>query len=309
MPLRIIDIHQDQRYLHRKRGFMVVSHGEEELGRVPLDEIAAVIASGHGITHSSNLLVALAERGAPFVLCDARYQPVGMLLAADGNYHQAKRIQAQLQAGKVLQKRLWQQIVRAKLAMQAAILAHTGAASVPISALIPKVRSGDPDNIEAQAARRYWPLLFGASFRRDRAAAGTNGLLNYGYTIMRSATARGVIAAGLHPSLGLYHANAYNAFRLVDDLIEPFRPLVDLRVQAMLQNGATEVTQTTKIQLAEILYIDLTQPEGTIPIIQCIYNLCVSLAQMYLGEVDQLRLPEPPMPMNCQWITQLADAA
>jgi CRISPR-associated protein Cas1 len=307
MPIRIIDIHQDHRYLHKQRGFMLVSNKDTELGRIPLDEIAAVIVSGHGITHSSNLLAALAERGAPFVLCGDNYQPVGMLIATDGNYHQAKRIEAQLNAGKPLKKRLWQHIVRSKLAMQACVLGHCGQASIPVSALIPKVRSGDPDNIEAQAARRYWPLLLGKSFRRDREAQDTNSLLNYGYTIIRSATARGVIAAGLHPSIGLHHANAYNAFRLVDDLIEPFRPLIDLRVQAMVQNGAEDINQATKAQLAEILYIDLTQPEGTIPIIQCIYNLCVSLAQVFLGEAEQLRLPEPPNSLCCQLITQQLD--
>ena len=309
MPIRIIDIHQDNRYLHRKRGFMVISHKDEELGRIPLDDIAAVIASGHGITHSSNLLAALAERGAPFVLCADNYQPVGMLLATDGNYHQAKRIEAQLNAGKPLTKRLWQSIVRSKLAMQACALNHCGQAPTPVSALIPKVRSGDPDNIEAQAARRYWPLLFGTSFRRDRDADDVNSLLNYGYTIIRSATARGVIAAGLHPSLGLHHANAYNAFRLVDDLIEPFRPLVDMKVYALLASGATEVNQTTKIQLAQILYTDLTQAEATTPIINCIYNLCTSVAQVFLGEADQLRLPETPNPLNCQMICQLDDMA
>ena len=307
MPIKIVDIHQDNRYLHLKRGFMVVSHKDEELGRVPLDDIAAVIASGHGIIHSSNLLAALAERGAPFVLCGHNYQPVGMLLATDGNYHQAKRIEAQLNAGKPLKKRLWQSIVRSKLEMQACTLGHCGQASAPISALIPKVRSGDPDNIEAQAARRYWTLLFGTSFRRDREATDVNSLLNYGYTIIRSATARGVIAAGLHPSIGLHHANAYNAFRLVDDLIEPFRALVDLRVHAILQQGTDAVNAVTKIQLAELLYIDLTQSDDTTPIIQCIYNLCVSLAQVFLGEADQLRLPEPPDPLNCQLITQLSE--
>ncbi len=302
MPGRIVDIHQDNRHLHLHRGFMVVSSGKEELGRVPLDELAAVIASGHGITHSSNLLAALAERGAPFVLCGNNYQPTGMLLAVEGNYQQAKRIHAQIEASKPLTKRLWQSIVKAKLTMQAAVLESLGQPDAPVNALINKVRSGDPDNIEAQAARRYWPLLFGKEFRRDREAQNTNSLLNYGYAIARSATARGVVAAGLHPSIGLHHANVYNAMRLVDDLIEPFRPLVDLRVYALLQRDIQEVNAESKAMLAKLLYVDMMQREGTTPVIQCINNLCVSLAQVFLGEAEKLLFPEKPDPMTCQII-------
>ncbi len=300
MPGRIVDIHDDHRHLHLHRGFMVVSSGREELGRVPLDELAAVIASGHGISHTSNLLAALAERGAPFVLCGVNYQPVGMLLAVDGNYQQGKRINAQIAAGKPLHKRLWQSLVKAKLAMQAAVLQYAGQPTAPITALIAKVRSGDPDNIEAQAARRYWPLLFGGDFRRDRNAEGHNSLLNYGYAIIRSATARAVIAAGLHPSVGIHHRNAFNALQLVDDLIEPFRPLVDLRVYGLEKQGLLDVDKQTKAVLAELLYADLEQAGATIPVINCIGDLAVSLAQVFLGEGKTLVVPEPPSPLNCQ---------
>src|SRR5690606_10653558 len=117
-----------------------------------------------------------------------------------------------------LRKRLWASFVKAKLQQQAAVLEAVGAPTAPLAYLVRKVKSGDPDNVEAQGARRYWGLLFGESFRRDRSADGANGLLNYGYTVMRAATARAVIAAGLHPSLGLHHSNDNNAMRLVDDL-------------------------------------------------------------------------------------------
>lgn len=306
MPARIIDIHDDNRYLHLHRGFMVVSSGEEEIGRVPLDELAAVIASGHGISHSSNLLAALAERGTPFVLCGNNYQPVGMLVAIDGNYQQAKRFDAQLSAGKPLCKRLWQSLVRAKLGMQAGVLEHIAQPFAPVSALIEKVKSGDPDNIEAQAAQRYWPLLFGNTFRRDRKAEDHNSLLNYGYAIVRSATARAVIAAGLHPSVGLHHSNTYNAFRLVDDLIEPFRPLVDLRVYALARSQQHEVNRRTKTILADLLYTDLPQKDGTTPVIQCINNLATSLAQIFLGDKQKLTLPEPPDQLTWQAITNVS---
>src|SRR5690606_29166074 len=148
-------------------------------------------------------LVALAERGAPFVLCAANHNVVGMLLSIDGNFQQAKRLDAQIAASKPTHKRLWAEIIRSKLQQQAAALEAAGAPTAPLSALAAKVRSGDPDNLEAQGARRYWGLLFGSDFRRDQDGDDLNALLNYGYTVLRAATARSVVAAGLHPTLGI----------------------------------------------------------------------------------------------------------
>jgi CRISPR-associated protein Cas1 len=291
MPGRIIEIGENSRYLSLKRGFMIISHQGEELARVPLDDLAAVIASGHGITHSSNLLAALAERGVPFVLCADNHLPVGMLLSVDGHYHQAKRIDAQLASRRPQRKKLWQTLVKAKLNMQAAALRSLGQPHVPLTALVPKVRSGDPDNIEAQGARRYWNLLFGSDFRRDRQGEDHNRQLNYGYTILRSAVARSVIAAGLHPSLGLHHHNSYNAMRLVDDLMEPFRPLVDLKVHALVEAEQLALDTAGKGQLARLLFHDLETQAGTTPVISCLQRLAVSLAQHYLGECRALDLP------------------
>jgi CRISP-associated protein Cas1 len=227
---RIVEIADDHRHLLMSRGFMVVrdTEGErKELGQVPLDDITAVIANAHGLSYTNSLLVALSERGAPFVLCAANHNAVGMLLPIDGNYQQAKRFDAQIDAAKPLRKRLWADIVKSKLQQQAATLEAAGESTPPLTALIGKVRSGDPDNIEAQGARRYWTLLFGDEFRRDQNAGSLNGMLNYGYTVLRAATARAVVAAGLHPTLGLHHSNEGNAMRLVDDVMEPFRPMVD----------------------------------------------------------------------------------
>src|SRR3546814_8596637 len=105
-----------------------------------------------------------------------------------------------------------------------------------------RVRSGDPDNVEAQAARKYWPALMGSEFRRDQNAGGSNALLNYGYTVMRSCVARSIIGAGLHPAIGLHHHSRLNGFALADDLVEPFRPLVDGLVRRMTDEGVTTVT-------------------------------------------------------------------
>jgi len=298
---RIVEVADDRRHLSLHRGFMVVHDTEGErkqLGQVPLDDIAAVIANAHGLSYTNNLLVALSERGAPFVLCAANHNAVGMLLPIDGNFQQAKRIEAQIAASLPTHKRLWAGVVRSKLEQQAAALEAVGAPTAPLAALVSKVRSGDPDNIEAQGARRYWGLLFGETFRRDQdGGCDTNVLLNYGYTVLRACTARAVIAAGLHPSIGLHHSNDNNAMRLVDDLMEPFRPVIDLKVWQLRRNGENLVTQETKRALVRSLYDDMQTDAGATPVMVCTQKLAVSLAQVYLGERDKLDLPLPGLPI------------
>ena len=297
---RIIEVADDRRHLFVNRGFLVVQDtgGErKELGQVPLDDIAAVIANAHGLSYTNNLLVALVERGAPFVLCAANHNAVGMLLSIDGNFEQARRIDAQIAASLPTHKRLWAAVVRAKLEQQASVLEAIGAATAPLTALVGKVKSGDPENIEAQGARRYWSLLFPQGFKRDQNAPGINALLNYGYTVLRAATARAVIAAGLHPSIALHHSHAGNAMRLVDDLMEPFRPMIDLMVWQLWRNGNEHVTPDTKRALVHTLYDDMQTSAGATPVMVCAQHLATSLAQVYLGERDKLDLPLPGLPL------------
>lgn len=297
---RIVEVADDKRHLFLNRGFMVVQDtaGErKELGQVPLDDIAAVIANAHGLSYTNNLLVALAERGAPFVLCSANHNAAGMLLPIEGNFEQSKRIEAQIATGLPTHKRLWAAVVRSKLEQQAAALEATGAPTAPLSALATKVRSGDPDNLEAQGARRYWGLLFGESFRRDQNGDGLNALLNYGYTVLRATTARAIIAAGLHPSIGLHHSHDNNAMRLVDDVMEPFRPVMDLKVWHLKRNGEEHVTPETKRALVRTLYDDMQTDAGATPVMVCVQKLATSLAQVYLGERDKLDLPLPGLPL------------
>jgi len=298
---RIVEVAEDQRHLMLLRGFMVVqnSGGErQELGRIPLDDIAAVIANSHGLSYTNNLLVALAERGAPFVLCAANHNVVGMLLPIDGHHNQGKRFDAQIAATKPTTKRLWAEIVRAKLEQQGSALSAVGSASTPLLALASRVRSGDPENLEAQGARRYWGLLFGEDFRRDQSAGGLNAMLNYGYTVLRAATARAVVAAGLHPTLGLHHSNDSNPMRLVDDLMEPFRPIVDLRVWQLSRNSMGTISPETKRALVHTLYDDMQSDVGSTPVMVCIQRLATSLAQVLMGEREKLDLPLPGLPLT-----------
>ncbi|MFZ6675144.1 type II CRISPR-associated endonuclease Cas1 [Undibacterium sp. Xuan67W] len=298
---RIVEIADDRRHLFLSRGFMVVQDTEglrKELGQIPLDDIAAVIANSHGLSYTNNLLIALAERCAPFVLCSANHNAAGMLLPIEGNFQQAKRFDAQLAASQPTIKRLWADIVKSKLQQQAAALEAANVASIPLSSLVRKVRSGDPDNFEAQGARRYWSLLFGDDFRRDQQSGGLNSMLNYGYTVLRATTARAVVAAGLHPTMGLHHSNQGNAMRLVDDLMEPFRPMIDLKVWQLHKQGESSITPESKRALVRTMYDDMQTNVGVTPVIVCTQKLATSLAQIFIGEKDKLDLPLPGLPLN-----------
>jgi CRISPR-associated protein Cas1 len=295
---RIVEVATDGRHLAVDRGFLTVAENGTEVGRIPLDDLAAVVANAHGLTYSNNLMVTLATRGVPVILCGTNHRPAAVVWPVDGHHAQAGRMSDQAQVSTPLKKRLWQQIVQAKIMAQAATLTAVGAEAGGFRLLARKVRPGDPENVEAEAARRYWPLLFGPQFRRDIDGSGLNGLLNYGYAVLRAATARAVMAAGLHPSLGLMHANRGNALVLVDDLMEPFRPLVDREVHRLKDEGMTEVSSSAKAALARIMVIDLPTEEGMSPLMTCLDRLANSLVKAYGGDGDRLVLPRAGLPLG-----------
>jgi CRISPR-associated protein Cas1 len=288
---RIIEIAGDSRYLHVDRGFLVIEHHDEELGRTPLDDISALIANAHGLSYSHNVLIALAQKGCPFVVCGKNHAPLAVLWPVESHHRQGARIDAQVRASLPLRKRIWRQLVQSKLGMQAATLGAYGLPEAPLRALIPKVRSGDGGNMEGVGARRYWQLLFGKEFRRDQQVEGINSLLNYGYTVLRATVARHLLATGLHPNLPLQHANEGNAMRLVDDLMEPFRPLVDAQVRQLVDKNLIDVNVQTKPKLALLMMRAIPTMEGLSPISNAIERLCISLAQIYEGKRKRLTLP------------------
>jgi CRISP-associated protein Cas1 len=295
---RVVEIATDGRHLSIFRGFLVVTEKAEEVGRVALDEIAAVVANAHGLTYSNNALVELSTRGVPVVLCGANHMPAAIVWPVDAHHIQTGRMNDQVAASLPLKKRLWAQLVRAKILAQGAALAAVGAPSGGFYLLSRKVRSGDPDNVEAEAARRYWPLLLGKTFHRDQDGGGINGLLNYGYAVLRAGVARAVMAAGLHPSFGLMHSNRSNPMILIDDLMEPFRPIVDREVQRLVKDGTGEVDRDAKAALARIMVIDLPTNLGLSPLMTCAERLAQSLARAYAGESDSLDLPLPALPLE-----------
>ncbi|WP_109261741.1 type II CRISPR-associated endonuclease Cas1 [Hyphobacterium indicum] len=298
MRNRFIEITTEGSLLSVDRGFLKIRYQEEEIGRVPLDDLAAVIVHAHSATFTSHLAEQLAARGCPLVLSDRSHNPVGVVWPIDGHHEQGLIMEAQASASRPTRKRLWRDIVKAKITAQAAILEALGKPNVRLSRMLARVRSGDTENIEAQAARHYWPLLMGDSFRRNRSSDGINGFLNFGYSILRSATARSIVAAGLHPSLSLHHISRGSALRLADDLMEPFRPYVDFTVARLMLSGQTELDKAAKGELVSTMSMDMIGPRGTAPLQSCLDRLASSLARVFLGECKDLELPQPPLELS-----------
>lgn len=292
----LVEVAESGRYLSAQRGFLKVSEKGEELGRVPLDDITALILSGPQITLSKNLMVELAERKAIIVTCGRNWHPISLSLPFGVHYEAAGILRDQIDASQPLRKRLWQQIVQAKIDNQAAVLRRRGRETQAINELAVlrrRVRSGDPDNMEAQAARHYWPALMGPDFRRDRHADGVNAFLNYGYTILRAATARAVCGSGLHPSLGIHHGTRINPFALIDDLMEPFRPLVDSVAHETCEEEA-ELDATHKRTLAAVLREDMLLETGLSPVTNCLTRLARSLTASLASKTPELVIAAVP---------------
>jgi len=306
---RIVDIGTEGLHLSAYRGFLIVAKDREEVGRIALDDVHAVILHAHGCTWTGNVVAALAERGSPIVFCNTHHSPVAVTLPLAGFHAQGGRMRAQWEAGKPLAKQLWQRIVKAKIAMQGALLAFHDSPEAPAFDLIARrVRSGDPDNLEAQAARRYWPALMGPDFRRDRDAGGANALLNYGYAVIRATVARAVVAAGLHPTIGIFHANRGNAFALADDLVEPFRPLVDALVLSLLGQGVEALDPTIKRRFARLIAFDVQIGDEMSPVSVAAQRLAQSLARSFETTTSDLALFTAPTRAGWAALTRPLDS-
>lgn len=294
---RVIDISDEPAALSVRNDQLVIRLGQGDQQReatVPLAELAVLVVAHPAVSYTHAVLTGLAAHGGVLIVCDVKRMPAAMLLGLEGHHAQAERFAAQAHAPIPVGKRLWQQLVRAKIAAQARLLVRLRGDDAGLPALLPSVHSGDPQNVEALAARRYWTALFGKDFRRDREAEDANRLLNYGYAVLRASVARAVSAAGLHPSIGLHHHNRYDAFCLASDLVEPFRPTVDAAVAEYVAVNGTNcpMDKSAKAHLLKIATAryDLSGEWRTL--FDVLMRVAVSLAQVFDGARKDLDLPE-----------------
>ncbi len=290
---QVVEIYEENRYLSLDRGFMSISSRDVALGSVCLDDIAVVLLSAHSVTLSKPLLGALAEQGVIVIICGKNYAPAAIQIPVCGNYQQTAVIQSQINASQPFNKNIWKLIVEEKIRNQAKVMKSIGneCAERHISQIARTVRSGDPENREAYAARMYWKNLFGDDFKRDKDGDGINGLLNYGYAVVRASMIRAICCAGLLPSLGVHHDNKLNPFCLADDFFEPFRPVVDSCVYGLVQDGCAEVSVEAKKHLIDVLWVRVNTTEGKSPLFQALQYLAFSHVRCLKAKKPELDIP------------------
>ena len=265
---------------------------------VPVEDLGMLILEHQqiGITHY--LLDKLVSNNVAVITCNETHHPTGLLMPLESNTLQSERFRAQIEATEPLKKQLWQQTVKAKIANQAAVLKKWDGQYKLLQNLSASVKSGDADNNEAIAAAHYWQNIFPPAwiFYRKRDGVPPNNLLNYGYAIIRAGMARAIAGAGLLPTLGIFHRNRYNAYCLADDMMEPYRPFVDMVVRSIIDNTSAvdTLTQELKVQLLKIPAMDVWLNEEKSPLMIAMQRTAASLAKCYTGESRKLLLPEIP---------------
>ena len=297
MLRRIVEVSQEGLYLHVSHGFLKLTLKQEEIGEVPLADIAVLLLTAQGTLVSKYSLIALTGQGTVIIFCGKSYKPESIMIPLFGNYEATGRLYDQIKAGLPLRKQLWKAIIQQKIKNQALILSTIGneQGALLLRNYATQVTSGDTGNREAVAAKAYWQLLMGPEFTRDSKEEGINSFLNYGYAILRGITARAICCSGLHPSLGIFHRNRLNNYCLVDDLIEPFRPVVDLLVYRMVheaKENQTVLTPPLKKQIYQLAWTDVFVTKGKSPLIKAVEYYAYSLAQSFSNKQNQLCIPQ-----------------
>jgi len=291
---RIIDISENGADLSVKHSqLVIVSSGIETT--VPLVEIAVLVISHPAVRMSHAVLSGLCASGGICVFCTEKQLPAGMLLPIEGNSVQAERFVKQAQAPLPTRKRIWKHIAKAKIISQGKLLTKLKGNDRGLGFIANEVRAGDSSNIEAQAARRYWTALFGDSFKRNPFASDHNKLLNYGYAVLRAMTARAICSSGLHPSISLHHHNKYDTFCLADDLMEPFRVIVDEAVYRIIEDKSSDVPldkENKRIIIKSIVEKRINVGGELRSLFDVMTKVTASLAGVYTNEKSDIFLPE-----------------
>lgn len=269
---------------------------KESVKTIPIEDIGVVVLDNREITITQSLISALLDNTVSVITCNEKRMPTGMLLPLQGNVIQNERFRNQLAISLPLKKQLWQQTVREKIKNQANVLQKFTQRPVKnMLKMANDVRSGDPDNYEAQAAVYYWKNIFKDKPNFVRAQEGDipNNLLNYGYAILRAVVARGLVTSGLLPVYGIHHHNRYNDYCLADDIMEPYRPFVDaLVIDIMNKEEITEeLTTDLKRQMLSIPVIDVMIGGKHSPLMVAVAQTTASLAKCFNGEIRKISYP------------------
>lgn len=300
MIKRTVEISTHGCYIHAKHEQLVIEKDGFKVGSVPIEDLGVLILDSPQLLITSAVMSLLAEQNVAVIFTDSKHLPSSLTIPFSANSIQTKVLNGQIEISLPVKKRLWSSIISAKIANQSKSLQICGKDGTALKEISNRVRSGDPENLEAYAAKLYWRKLFGDEFRRDRKAGDENMLLNYGYAVVRAATARSIVGTGLHPGLGINHKNQYNPFPLADDLVEPLRPFVDIRVFSILKEmvpdadgSEPEITlsRDVKRDILGLLAEDCMFDGRKSPLLVALSNYAASVKQVMMSEADRPLIP------------------
>jgi CRISPR-associated protein Cas1 len=261
---------------------------QDQTAFVPFEDIAVIVLNHREITLTHPVLSACGEYGISLFATGDTHHPSGVFLPFLSHSRATKWMRLQLDLPRPVAKQTWATIVRQKISNQANCLQLMGCEGADrMESYARRVRSGDVGNLEGQAAAFYFVQLFGKGFHREQPRF-VNAALDYGYAVLRGTITRGLVAHGLLPSLGLFHASEQNAFNLADDVIEPFRPVVDLFVAKYSYAQDDELRPEHKVALVGLLNIDVGMPRGKMSVLSAIEQTIESLARIYDGGSESL---------------------
>lgn len=264
----------------------------EDVVTRPIEDIGVVVIENQMVQATVPLLNALAANNTAVIFCDSKCMPNTMLMPLDANNTQQESYRYQIEASQPTKKRIWKEIIECKIRNQALTLDKIGKNGNILKPYYSNVLSGDSDNREGAAARIYWQQMYGQGFSRDRGGEPPNSLLNYGYAILRAAVARALLGSGLFPAFGLFHRNRYNAFPLADDVMEPYRPFVDLAVNNLYEfSPDLELNKETKQQLAKVLVTDVELGGQHRPLEVALSITTASLVKALKDKTDHIIYP------------------
>lgn len=271
---------------------LVIKVGDSEK-TIPIEDIGFIVIENQETYISIPALNKLIDNNVAVIFCDPKHMPSSMLLNLNGHYIQQELFSKQIKASEPLKKQLWRQIIKKKIKHQAQHLKRLDKPFEVMEFHESKVLSGDTDNREGAAAAHYWKNIFDFQFKRERFGDYPNPFLNYGYIILRAAVARSLAASGLLCTLGIHHRNKYNAFCLADDIMEPYRPMVDAKVLEIMSNyKEKELTTEIKMALLSVLTDTVYSKNTKSPLMVALTKTTSSLQQCYSGTKKKISYPK-----------------
>ena len=260
---------------------------------IPIEDIGFLVLDHQEIYISLPAMNLLIENNTSVILCSKNHMPNGMFLNLNSHHIQQEVFKNQIEASVPLKKQLWQQTVVEKITNQGLLLQRITLKPNSFEFLTSKVLSGDTTNMEGVAAQQYWKSFFDTNFKRERFGDYPNNFLNYGYAILRAATARALSGSGLLNTLGIHHKSKYNAFALADDIMEPFRPLVDEKVFEIMQNyEEQELNTKIKAELLQVLTRTVYFKDEKSPLMVALQKTASSLQQCFTGQRKKIKYPK-----------------